>query len=192
MWDNVGTDNEKSDRLGFMSFPEGISNIRPLNDVPFTRWQHWIPQAKRSVTCIGKANGCPICELNAAASELDEQKPYSASKKHSIFVVDRSDGKVKVLEQGNNFFQDLKFLMQDEGPINTYDIQIRRVGMGFNDTTYRAKKTVNTPLTDEELAVTLPELSDFFAAPTREQMLRLMNGDDPKDVFGKQKEAEIE
>lgn len=187
MWSEISNDESQSSakKVSFISFPEGLTNIRILDKEPHTRWQHWLPQAKRSVTCLGK--GCPICNLVKQAKANGEESPYRTGKKHSLNVINRTTGKVEVLEQGKTFFEELLELHTDVGDVTTYDIKVKRKGKTKNDTKYKLTEDVHTELTPDELKMIEKDkidLAEYFKAPTNEQVLQLINGIDPKEVFG--------
>ena len=178
-WNDVGSESN-GNKVAFLKLPQGLTNIRILDAEPVSRWQHWVPQANRSITCPGK--GCPICELNRIAKKNGEDKPYSQRKTHSLNVINRTTGELEVLEQGNNFFEDLRILRGEYGDVRDYDIKIRRTGLKTN-TKYRIDAEDATPLTDDEKAIERHDLKEYFAAPTVDQVTRLVNGEDPQEVF---------
>ena len=98
-WNDINNNESSNDKkkVEFITFPEGITNIRIVDKEPFTRWQHWIPQAKRSITCPGK--DCPVCNLIKQAKASGEQATYSTGKKHSVNVINRTNGQLEVLER---------------------------------------------------------------------------------------------
>lgn len=180
-WNEVG--NESGGKTSFITFPVGITNVRILDKAPHTRWAHWVPSAKRSITCPGR--GCPICEaINVAKSNKVEPK-FSRSKKHSLNVINRTSGQVEILEQGTGFFEELKGFHEEVGDLTTYDIKVKRTGTGTS-TKYRIDTLAVEPLTDEEAKLQTTVLEDYFKKPTIEQVTRVMNGEDPKEVFKSQ------
>lgn len=189
-WNDVGSQSTGGSKASFITFPQGITNIRILDKAPFTRWSHWVPSAKRSITCPGK--GCPICEaINIAKANKIEPK-FSRGKKHSINVLNRTTGQVEIMEQGNGFFEEIKEFHNEEGDVRTYDIAVKRAGQGTN-TKYRLKTLEPVELTKEEQALVdenLIDLKEYFQKPTIEQVTRIMNGEDPKEVFKTQEDAD--
>lgn len=180
-WNQVGTETAK--KAEFLSFPTGITNIRILDPEPFTRWTHWVPSARRSVTCPGR--GCPICQAINIAKANKEEPKFTRSKKHSMNVINRTTGNVEIMEQGNGFFEELFELHKDEGDVRGYDIKVKRTGNGTN-TKYRLTALEAEELTADEIKLAEEnkvELEEYFSIPTIEQVTRLMNGEDPKEVF---------
>ena len=179
-WNEVGSDAVETKKVKFLKLPAGITNLRILDQVPYSRWQHWIPQAKRSVTCPGK--GCPVCALNNIAKANGEDAPYNNRKTHSMNVLNRTTGEVELMEQGNNFFEELRIILDDNGDVRDYDIKVRRTGMD-KSTKYRIDALAKAPITDEEAALELTNIDEYFGHPTCEQVTRLLNGEDAKEVF---------
>lgn len=187
-WNEVGSNQTEAKKAKFLSFPQGITNIRVLDSEPYSRWQHWIPSAKRSVTCIGK--GCPICEVVKNAKANGETPAFNSRKTHSLNVINRTTGEVEVIEQGNGFFEELRELLIEEGDIRNYDIKVKKTGTGLN-TKYRLTAGDKSEVNQTEYADQIIDLEEYFSPPTKEQVTRLMNGEDPKEVFSKQ-ESESE
>lgn len=192
-WNEIGgASASETKKVSFLTFPEGVTHIRALDSEPFSRWVHWIPSAKRSVTCLGK--GCPICELIATAKAKGEKAPFNSSKKHSINVLNRTSGQVEIVEQGNNFWEDVRICFEDNGDITKYDMKVRRTGKGMNDTKYRVDALPESELTTEEQALVESDarvLAEYFAPHTAEQLVRLASGEDPKTVFSAQEDINL-
>lgn len=175
-------------KIEYMKFPEGVTYFRTISEAPVSRWTHWMPRIKRSVTCIGK--GCPICTLIKEAKANKESPQYNSTKKHSMLVINRTTGNVEILDQGSKFFEDMLILHEDEGDIRGFDIKARRKGSD-KDTTYRLDAEKKTSLSDadkkliEDGGFDKFNLEEYFKPPTVEQMVALINGADPKEVFSK-------
>jgi len=189
-WEEVGSE-VSSKKVAFCKLPTGITNLRVVDKAPFSRWQHWIPIASRSITCLGK--GCPVCEIIANAKANGEEPPYASRKTHSINVINRTSGQVEVLEQGNNFFEELRIMHADEGDITSYDIKVRKSGAGLQ-TKYRITSSEPNELSEEELALVeagRTDLEEYFAKHTPEQITRMLNGEDPKEIFSSKDKIEL-
>lgn len=182
-WEDIQGSGSEGSKRQFLSFPEGITNIRIIDDAPHSRWAHWMPAARRSVTCTGK--GCPICEVIRAAKANKVTPPYNSSKKHSMNVINRTTGAVEIIEQGSDFFQELLDIREEHGDLKAFDIKVKRKGVDQN-TSYRLDVLEEKALTDAEKTLieeNRTNLKEFFAAPTNEQIVQLMNGVDAKTVF---------
>ena len=103
-WDEVRRDKDSNndqqfEKMEFVQFPEGATQVRIVDKEPFSRWKHWIPQNNRSYICPGK--GCPVCNIIKMLKRT-EKCQYS-SQKGITFIIDRKDGKLKILENSKTF-----------------------------------------------------------------------------------------
>ena len=196
----MGWDFDKSStdkKVEFTKFPEGITQIRIIDDSPHIRWTHWMQKNMRSVTCPG-FKACPICEIRTKQKANGEQYSYNMSRRLAIQVLNRNTGKLEIMEQGVTFFQDLKDLMEDldaKGKkLIDVDISVRRRGTGKDGTSYRLDIGEEYQLTenDKELMEEKLDLSEFFVEHTTEQITRVINGEDWNEVMYPKDEDEIE
>ena len=177
-WDALQDDNNGA-KNSFTKFNAGeITQIRCIVTEPTVRWSHFIPSAKRSVTCIGK--GCPICDARELAKAEGVDAKFTTSKKFAIVIYNYKTEQVEILEQGKAFFEQLYSFHTEIGNIGTYDIKVKRIGEKTN-TTYTLIPCAPSEF-DKEIGE-LPDLNKQFAPPTKEQMLALMGGASPNDVF---------
>lgn len=181
--ENKGGNNggDKKD-IEFLTLSVGNNQIRFLEEEPETFWQHWIPTANGgkgiSAKCIGAKNGCPVC---AHMKELGQDKgKWSLRKVHTINVLDRKDGKVKLLQKGNSLFQDLKVFLLSMGDLRNYDVNIVRTGKGFNDTKYTIIPVMNSAPVPADLE--LYNLKEIFTDISKDEMIILMNGGNYADI----------
>lgn len=184
-WD-FGTTQSKAE---FTKFPVGTTHIRVIDDAPFVRWTHWMPKHSRAVTCPGQA--CPICEIRKKQKEAKLDYTYGVSRRIAINIINRETGKVEIMEQGINFFNDLRDLMKDlkdEGKkLSDVDIKVRRRGSGKDDTSYRLDIDKEYPLSENDISLmsAKQDLSEYFKPNTIEQIQRLVDGESWDDVFSK-------
>lgn len=166
----------------FTKFPVGLTKIRIIDDEPFIRWTHWLPKFSRSINCPGK--GCPICEIRRQQKANKESYTYGMGRRFAINIINRETGKQEIMEQGLNFFNDLRDLLEDlksEGKtLIDVDLKVRRRGTGKDDTSYRIDIDKDYPLSDADKTligdkVNLPE---YFKPHTVEQILRIVSGED--------------
>lgn len=197
-WNDVKENNQgKETEVKFLSIADKETVVvRVMSEEPISRWSHWIPSAKRSFTCIGK--GCPVCEIIKQDKANGATARYGSSKRHSLIVWNYGTQQIEVLEQGNDFFQTLLTFVEDPdlGDIRDYDIKITRRGTK-KDTTYTiipcAKKNVGSDAEDAYKTCGI-DLEKYYAPATNEQMIAILNGKSPEEVFSSdtiQREEEV-
>ena len=178
-WDFDNTSNGK--KQDFTKFPEGVTKIRVVDDVPTVRWTHWLQKHNRSANCPGK--GCPICEIRKVQKANKQDYTYPMSRRFAIQVINRNTGKLEILEQGVTFFEDLKdlraILAEDNLKLTDVDISVRRRGKDTN-TTYRLDRAEEYPYTEEDnkLIEGKINLDEYFVPHTPEQLTRVINGEE--------------
>ena len=178
-WDFDNTSNGK--KQDFTKFPEGVTKIRIVDDVPNVRWTHWLQKHNRSANCPGK--GCPICEIRKVQKANKQDYTYPMSRRFAIQVINRNTGKLEILEQGVTFFEDLKdlraILAEDNLKLTDVDISVRRRGKDTN-TTYRLDRAEEYPYTEEDnkLIEGKINLDEYFVPHTPEQLTRVINGEE--------------
>jgi hypothetical protein len=136
----------------WMKLEQGDNKIRILQ-TSFTDYgNHFLTSEKKSYACLGKEE-CPLC------------KEKSPAVKFMVWVIDREDGGLKILEFGYTVTKQLAKLANDkdygiDGSGFPYDINIVREGSG-KETTYSViPGRKNTPLTEEEIKM-VDELEDL-------------------------------
>ena len=149
-WDSVPTSGsgEKSD---FLKLESGQTyKIRPIFDpIRFYKYFHKNESDGRLRTAIcEKPDVCPVRDRHP---EL--KKP---STRYAAYVIDRADGKVKVLEAPQSVFRPIGSSFEATGKNpgsgkDGSDWQIKVVGKGLK-TTYEVAFAGSTPLTVEERA----------------------------------------
>lgn len=192
--DNKGRENTEFQKIEFIEFPEGATEVRIVDKEPFSRWVHWIPQLRRSYTCPGK--GCPICNIIKNAKANGEIPKYNSQKRYCIHAIDRKDGQLKILENSKTFFGSLltirKAMLDTFGDLTNYDIKIIRTGKG-KQTQWNIIPLGQTPLTDKEekdIEENRVDFATYLKAPTPEQLTRLLNGETPDEVFKEEPDEE--
>lgn len=185
-WDTLQDGNNgSSEKVNYTKFDAGeMTEIRCLTNEPVLRWSHYLPMAKRSVTCIGK--GCPACDAREQAKSAGVQPKISTSKKFAMIIYNFKTKQVEILEQGKAFIEQLYGFHTEIGDITKYNIKVKRIGEKTN-TTYTLIPCAESELDYEGLGIdmdNLPDLAKQFKAPTKEQMLALMDGKSPQEVFG--------
>jgi hypothetical protein len=191
-WDTAferGAGEEKA-KTEFTKFPEGITRIRIVDDAPYARWTHWFPQHKRSFNCTGY--DCPICAVRKAQKAAGETPKIAVAQRFAINVLNRETGNVEIMEQGKQFFEELRDFNKDEGDLRTYDLKVKRKGSTKDDTSYRVDKHDVYSLTPEELDLIKEkrtDLKEYFKPHTVEQGKRLIAGEAWAEVMKGDAEA---
>ena len=179
--DNGSSSTNKTE---FTKLQNGITELRFLDESPFVRWAHWINSAKRNISCLGA--GCPVCESVKASQSAGARPAYTSNRKFAMHVFNITTGKAEILEQGKTFFTQLRALHEEIGDIRNYNIKIKTQNAGSTDVTYTLMPCAPTELSQEQLEMTkeLKTFEEVFKIPTREQVLQLMSGSSPEEVFG--------
>ena len=142
-----GGNGEKSEYLKLKS--GNTYKIRPVFDpVVFYKYFHKHEGKLRTAICA-KPDVCPVRDRHP-----DLKKP---SKRYAAYVIDRADGKVKILEAPQTVFRPIGSSFEATGKNpgsgkDGSDWQIKVTGTGLN-TTYDVAFAGNTPLTQEEIAL---------------------------------------
>lgn len=182
-WDFGGNQT----KVNFTKFPVGITKIRVIDDIPFVRWTHWIPRFSKSVNCPGQ--NCPICNLRKKQKANNLDYTYGMSRRIAINIINRETGNVEIMEQGVNFFNDLRDLMNDlkeQGlKLSDVDIKVRRRGQGKDDTSYRLDIDKQYPLSESDIQLisTKVDLSEYFTPNTPEQLQKVIDGESWENIF---------
>ena len=183
-WDEVLRDPQmNTGKTEFTKLQNGVTELRFLDDEPFVRWAHWIAQAKRNVSCIGA--DCPVCEAIKASRQAGMKPSYSSNRKFAMHVLNLNTGNVEILEQGKTFFTQLHALHEEIGNIKGYNIKVKTQNAGSTDVTYTLLPCATSELSPEQVEQTkeLKPFDEVFKKPTREQVVQLMSGKSPEEVF---------
>lgn len=177
---NLDAGGSQSKKNSFTKFPEGVTRIRILDQVPFMRWTHWLPQFSRKITCPGF--GCPIDELIKKAKSNGEQAPYASSRAFSLNIWNLDTQQREIMEEGVTMFEQLKNAIEDAlednkgKSINDFVFKVRK-RMGSNG---RATWTVSldsvSQMSENEILAQAEsvDLAELFKAPTIEQIHELL------------------
>lgn len=179
---------EKKERIPYTKFVEGQTMIRILDEEPYSFWQHWLPAQNTSVVCLGK--DCPICNQIAAAKANKMQPKYNNSRRHAMRIWNYTTNQMEIMIQGRGFMSQLLMLNREVGDLRTYDVKIIRKGTG-KDTTYMAMPTAPTDFDAEGKEIEEVNMEEIFKAPTREEMLMLMQGMTWADINGTDEDESV-
>ena len=161
----------------------GITELRFLDEEPFVRWAHWIQPAKRNISCLG-AN-CPVCNAIKSAKKAGVKSPYNSNRKFAMHVYNFKTNRVEMLEQSKTFFASLLALHQEVGDIRNYNIKVKTQNAGTTDVLHTLLPCPPTELSDDikEQCKDLKPFEEIFKVATPDQVLDLMNGKSPEEVF---------
>ena len=95
---------------------------------------------------------------------------------------------MEVMIQGKTFFSQLLDLHKEVGNITTYDIKVIRKGSG-TDTTYTLLPAAPTDFDTEGKEIEEVDMQELFKAPTKEEMLQLMEGKTWAEINGTEEVA---
>lgn len=215
-WDIVSDDNNSGDfderkKVDYLPVPHGDTKIRILDETPFAYEEYWSKKGNggkgTSIPYIGK--DCLLDkenqeyldrELPKAKAIKDQEKkkaavkavyanqPWKRRAKFSLNVIDRNDGKVKVLDKGLAVFRELKKYAQNPeyGDLRQYDVTLTRKGDGLATEYSVIPARTNSPLTAEELALEKFDIAESrnYDHVTPEQLLRIAKGETWEAVLG--------
>lgn len=187
-WDEVMKEGNSGNKTEFTKLENGITELRFLDEEPFVRWAHWLQNCKRNISCIGAE--CPICDAIKSAKNAGIKSPYNSNRKFAMHVYNFKTQRVEMLEQSKTFFSQLLALHQEMGNIRGYNIKVKTQNAGTTDVLHTLLPCPPSELSDEikECCKDLKPFEEVFKKPTKEQILDLMNGKSPEEVF---KTAEV-
>ena len=164
-WDQVAPDSGNGNK--FLRLKTGNTfKVRPLLlPVRFWKFFHAKDGKKRHAVVSEEI----IEQMMATHPEL--KKP---AKRYAIYVIDRADEKVKIMEGPQTVFREFRnrFEATGEKPgggADGGDWQIKITGVGLN-TTYAVTFLNQTPLTDEEKEKIKEELKDSDGNSDKEKL----------------------
>lgn len=163
--------------------------IRILDAEPFSRWTHWLPTHKRSLTCAGK--DCPICAVIKAQKANKETPTYNSTRRHILHVWNYDTKRIEFFEQGNAVFKDLSAFHQMLGDIRNADIKVMKTGQG-KDTKYTFMPQAPSQLDSailKEYEEKKVNFAERYKAPEVDDVKALMSGKTFDEVYGN-KEAD--
>ena len=164
-WNDV-KEPGKGGNVDFLKLKDGINIMRIVSSPAqiSIHWEKGIDGQNKKVICPG--SGCPICKAGK-----------SPQMRYQIQVIDRADGKIKVLEQGTTVFNAIKAYAIDPeyGDPSKYDIKIKKEGSG-RDTKYSVVASPNkssiTPEEEKALAE-CKSLAEINKAKTIDEIIQM-------------------
>lgn len=142
-------------------------NVMRIVGLPYEVEVHWeesLDGSKKRIVCLGV--GCPICKAG-----------HVPQKKFQVLVIDRTDGKLKILEGGNSIFRQIKDYAMDAdyGDPSKYDIKIKKEGSGRETKYTIVASPKKSELTPEEQALLdgARTLSEINKPKTVEELIQM-------------------
>lgn len=142
-------------------------NVMRIVGLPYEVEVHWeesLDGSKKRIVCLGV--GCPICKAG-----------HVPQKKFQVLVIDRTDGKLKILEGGNSIFRQIKDYAMDAdyGDPSKYDIKIKKEGSGRETKYTIVASPKKSELTPEEQALLdgARTLSEINKPKTIEELMQM-------------------
>lgn len=195
-WTDVSSSSQETkDRLEYLTFPEGTTIIRIVDDEPHSRWAHWLQSIKRHITCPGTNKNCPVCEVIAQAKANKEKPKYTSRKLHTIHVINRNTGQLMLLEQGKTFFETLLAIKEDiekdehgkptGKTINDFDLKVIRKGTERDNTTYTILpgKEYKLSAEDQALLENKMDLDKYLAPLDNDKIMQILQGKSLAEIF---------
>lgn len=189
-WNDVSNGNsgngEGKNKVKFVEMKENnVVQLRALDEAPYSRYTHWIPQANggkgATIDCIGR--NCPVCEDRNAKKASGAPQKYSVRKQHAMNVLNRGTGEVEVLDKGKRCYEALASIRDMIGDLRGYDVKIKVTGAD-TDTSYTPVPMPAKALTDAEKNLDKYNFTELYPKLTREQVLMFMEGKGWVDVMG--------
>jgi len=119
-WGNI-KEPGTGEKVDFMKLQTGQNQLRVVGKPSMIdiHWEKGIDGQQKKVICPGA--GCPICKAG-----------HVPMVRYQVQVIDRTDGKIKVLEGGPTIFNAIKqYAMEpDYGDPTQYDLKIKKEGSG--------------------------------------------------------------
>ena len=186
-WADIENDAPKTSDIEYTKIaPGAMITIRVLDAEPFSRYTHWLPLQKRSLTCGGST--CPICEVIKSQRANKETPTYSKARRHILHVYNYETKRIEFFEQGNEVYKDLSAFHRMLGDIRNADLKVMKTGAG-KDTKYTFMPQPPTPLDSAIQAEYEQKRVDFaerFKAPQPEDVRALMSGKTFDEVYNQQ------
>lgn len=143
-----------------------IHALLKQGEEPISYWSHFI-RGKGSVICPGREQ-CPVCQ----------EGTIKAKKSHAMNVYDYESGAVKILEQGNSIYQQIKMVFDQYGSLDGVDLSIKRVGDGLNTQYLVMPLPLTAPFAVQELK--LFDLDTIKIPDSKGRISEMLSGATPE------------
>lgn len=170
MWEDVWNGERKgtSTDTTHIIIEPGTSRLIHIlladDEQPISYWTHYV--GNRTVICPGR-DICPACRSGK----------YKSTKKHSANVWDYDTQSVKILEQGNDVWGQLKLIKDQLGTLDGVDMSIKRIG-AKRETRYVVVSIPRTQPFNKQVVINELDFFDIdiLKSPTNvERIQELMN-----------------
>ena len=189
-WSDV-TGGGSSEKLDYVKFvPGSPKKLRILDAEPFSRWTHWFPAQKRSVTCGGTS--CPVCAVIKAQRAQKMTPQYNSSQRHILHVWDYDTKQIMLLEGGTELFKQLGAYIKIFGDVRSLDITFMRNGTGTS-TSYTLIPGQQEPISQEIQTAYETKKLDFetrYTPTPVEQLQMYMEGKSVEEIYAKPQDNE--
>ena len=144
--------------------------LRVISEVPHVYKIHYVGEAEETERIVCPEANCPICKMG--------QGP---SVRYAAVVYVRKMKAVKILEGGIQIFGGFRDYAENEkwGDLRRYDVVVKRVGTGKNDTKYSVMPEPKEPLTKNEIEFikkNMVNLSKAYAPLSTEEIREKVGG----------------
>lgn len=130
-----------SDKLGYFKTKDGDNKIRIVSEIQ-DYGSHFVKEEQRSHICLGASN-CKYCKSG--------DRPKT---KYLCWIIDRTDGVMKLYEFGHSVFKQIHALARDADYLfeitPSYDMNIKKKGSGLETEYTVIGARENTELSQEE------------------------------------------
>jgi len=185
-WNDIASaEKAETKKAKWAELKEGtLYQMRALDEAPYSRYTHWIPQANggkgATIDCIGR--DCPVCADIHAKKASGAQQRYNSRKQHAMNVINRATGEVEILDKGKRCYEALSGIRDMVGDLRGFDIKIKTSGSD-TEVAYTPIPMPAKPLTDAEKVIEKYDFSVIYPKLTKEQVLELMSGKGFQDIL---------
>lgn len=156
------------------------------------------PKAHEGKICLAckKADELETSGNSRDAKMAQRLRPSKRIAANIIVGPNNPDQKVQVWEFGKTVYDQLKAIREDDAgggnfldPMKGFNISVKRVGTGKDDTKYTLTPARDiTKLANMEWIEVQRDLRRLVRIPTVDQQKRLLDGEDPRDVWNDSKD----
>ena len=154
------------EKVDFMKLQNGQNQFRIVGKPSLIdiHWEKGIDGQSKKVICPGA--GCPICKVG-----------HTPQIRYQVQVIDRADGKVKVLEGGPTIFNAIKNYAVDPdfGDPTSYDFKIKKEGSGRETkyTVIAAPKRTELTAAEKEMVANAKSLAEVNKIKTIDEIVQM-------------------
>lgn len=184
--DEQGVKSNAVSKVGFVKLNVGNNKVRLIGN-PITFYQHRFlefsyvkdgetKKSKRNIVCIGK-DKCPICKVIGDNKEHGNR----AARRNVRYVIDRTDGEIKILDYGVGIRDGIQALFKNEDKVDEkgtpfdYDIVIIKTKGDGDKISYSVQDAKKLALTkvEQDAVTNLVPLVERYKENTAEEILEM-------------------